>query len=48
MKKIDKLWGYELIWAHTPNYVGKVLFVKQGHQLSRQYQSEKSLTFGPS
>jgi mannose-6-phosphate isomerase len=44
MKKVDKPWGYELIWAHTPNYVGKVLFVKQGHQLSRQYHEKKEET----
>ena len=30
MKKVEKPWGYELIWALTGEYCGKVLFVKAG------------------
>ena len=40
-RKIDKPWGYELLFAHTPKYVGKLLFVKAGHRLSLQYHEVK-------
>ena len=33
--------GYELIWALTEKYCGKVLFVKAGHALSLQFHREK-------
>ena len=39
--KVDKPWGYELIWAVTDIYVGKVLFVKAGQSLSLQFHREK-------
>ncbi len=41
VRKVEKPWGYELIWAHTDTYVGKVLFVKAGHSLSLQFHREK-------
>lgn len=44
MRRVDKPWGHELIWAHTPKYVGKVLFIKQGQKLSRQYHEVKEET----
>jgi mannose-6-phosphate isomerase len=40
-RKVDKPWGYELIWAHADQYVGKVLFVKAGESLSLQFHREK-------
>ena len=40
-RRVDKPWGYELIWAHTEHYVGKVLFVKAGESLSLQYHEQK-------
>jgi len=40
-RKTEKPWGYELLWAHTPKYVGKILFVKKGHRLSLQYHEQK-------
>ena len=40
-RRVDKPWGYELIWAHTDLYVGKVLFVRTGHSLSLQFHREK-------
>ena len=43
-KKIDKPWGYEIIFAHTKQYVGKILFVKGGYRLSLQYHKEKDET----
>jgi mannose-6-phosphate isomerase len=40
-RRVDKPWGYELIWAQTGAYVGKVLFVKAGESLSLQFHKEK-------
>jgi mannose-6-phosphate isomerase-like protein (cupin superfamily) len=40
-RRVDKPWGYELIWAVTDIYVGKVLFVKAGESLSLQYHEAK-------
>lgn len=42
--KVEKPWGYELIWARTGDYVGKVLHVNKGHQLSLQYHRTKEET----
>jgi mannose-6-phosphate isomerase len=41
---IPKPWGYELIWAHSGRYVGKILHVNQGHSLSLQYHEMKEET----
>jgi mannose-6-phosphate isomerase len=41
VRKVEKPWGHELIWAVTDIYVGKVLFVKAGHSLSLQFHREK-------
>ncbi|HZU20590.1 MAG TPA: hypothetical protein VE982_05195 [Gaiellaceae bacterium] len=41
VRRVDKPWGHELIWAETDAYVGKVLFVKAGHSLSLQFHREK-------
>jgi mannose-6-phosphate isomerase len=41
VSRVDKPWGYELIWARTDTYVGKVLFVRAGHSLSLQFHREK-------
>ena len=43
-RRIDKPWGYELIWAHAERYVGKILHVERGHALSRQYHRCKDET----
>jgi mannose-6-phosphate isomerase len=40
-RRVEKPWGYELIWAETDAYVGKLLFVKAGHALSLQYHEIK-------
>ena len=39
--RVEKPWGYELIWAVADTYVGKVLFVRAGHSLSLQFHREK-------
>lgn len=41
VKRVEKPWGYELIWALTDRYCGKVLFVKEGAALSLQFHNEK-------
>jgi len=40
-RRIEKPWGFELLFACTPKYAGKVIFIKKGHRLSRQYHQEK-------
>ena len=40
-RRVDKPWGWELIWADADAYVGKVLFVRAGHSLSLQFHREK-------
>jgi mannose-6-phosphate isomerase len=40
-RRVDKPWGYELIWALTDDYCGKVLFVRAGESLSLQFHREK-------
>lgn len=40
-RRVEKPWGYELIWAESEQYVGKVLFVRAGQALSLQYHEEK-------
>ena len=39
--KVDKPWGYELRWAITDRYAGKVLHVNKGEALSLQYHERK-------
>jgi len=41
---IHKPWGYEVIWAETKDYVGKLIYIYKGHQLSRQYHEIKEET----
>jgi mannose-6-phosphate isomerase-like protein (cupin superfamily) len=44
MKRVEKPWGYELIFAATDQYVGKILHVQEGEQLSLQYHEVKDET----
>ena len=41
VRRVEKPWGHELIWAVTDRYVGKLLFVRRGHALSLQFHREK-------
>lgn len=41
---VPKPWGHEVHWAHTEQYVGKVLHIKAGHALSVQYHNLKDET----
>jgi len=42
--KIEKPWGHEIIWAHTDNYLGKMIHINAGHRLSKQYHEVKEET----
>ncbi|MEW6558153.1 MAG: cupin [Elusimicrobiota bacterium] len=44
MKIVKKPWGKEVWFAHTKKYVGKLLFIKKGHRLSKQYHRIKHET----
>ena len=40
-QRVEKPWGWEIIWASTPSYVGKLLHVRAGQRLSLQYHDQK-------
>lgn len=40
-KRVEKPWGYEIHWAVTERYVGKILHIEAGHLLSLQFHNEK-------
>ncbi len=42
--RVDKPWGYEIVWAHTDRYVGKILHIAAGEALSLQYHERKDET----
>lgn len=43
-RRVDKPWGYELVWAHSEHYCGKLIFVRAGEELSLQFHNEKDET----
>ena len=45
MRRVAKPWGYEIVWAETDRYVGKILHIDAGQRLSRQYHERKDETF---
>ncbi len=44
VRRVEKPWGYEIHWAHTERYVGKILHIDAGHALSLQYHVKKDET----
>lgn len=42
--RVPKPWGWEIIWARTDRYVGKILHIERGHALSLQYHQRKDET----
>ena len=44
MRKVEKPWGHEIIWAETTYYVGKLLHINAGHRLSLQYHKVEEET----
>jgi mannose-6-phosphate isomerase-like protein (cupin superfamily) len=45
VRRVEKPWGYELVFAHTDRYVGKLLHIEAGQALSLQYHERKDETF---
>ena len=43
-REVIKPWGKEVIWAETKDYVGKLLYINEGHKLSLQYHEQKEET----
>lgn len=43
-RRVDKPWGYEIVWAETTDYMGKILHIERGEQLSYQYHGTKDET----
>ncbi len=43
-ERINKPWGYEIIWSKCNRFVGKILCINDGHKLSRQYHVKKEET----
>lgn len=43
-KRVEKPWGYEIWFAHTEQYVGKLIHVEAGQLLSLQYHEHKDET----
>jgi mannose-6-phosphate isomerase len=41
---VPKPWGHEKIWARSDRYVGKILHINAGHELSVQYHNKKDET----
>ncbi|OQW50568.1 MAG: cupin [Proteobacteria bacterium SG_bin7] len=44
IKKVEKPWGYELIWAKSQKYAGKILHINKGQKLSLQHHKVKEET----
>jgi len=44
IRRVEKPWGHEEIFAVTPRYVGKLLFIRAGEALSLQYHRIKDET----
>ena len=44
MHRVEKPWGYELWWARTDRYVGKLIHINKGQALSLQYHNRKDET----
>jgi mannose-6-phosphate isomerase len=42
--RVPKPWGHETIWARSDRYVGKILHINAGHELSVQYHNKKDET----
>ncbi|MDQ6891975.1 MAG: cupin domain-containing protein [Acidobacteriota bacterium] len=44
MRRVEKPWGYEIVFAENERYAGKILHVDAGHALSLQYHERKDET----
>lgn len=41
---VPKPWGHEKIWARSDRYVGKIIHINAGHELSVQFHRRKDET----
>jgi mannose-6-phosphate isomerase len=41
VRRVEKPWGYEIVYALTDRYCGKVLFIRAGQELSLQFHRRK-------
>lgn len=41
---VPKPWGHEKIWARSDRYVGKIIHINAGHELSVQFHKKKDET----
>jgi mannose-6-phosphate isomerase len=41
VERVEKPWGHEIIYGVTERYVGKVIFIRAGEQLSLQFHRRK-------
>jgi len=37
--RTNKPWGYEMVWAHTPWYIAKIMYIKKGEETSVHYHN---------
>ena len=44
MRRVEKPWGFENIWAENKKYVGKFMFIKPNNRMSLQYHNIKEET----
>ena len=44
MRRVEKPWGHELVFAENERYAGKILHLAAGHSLSLQYHERKDET----
>jgi mannose-6-phosphate isomerase len=42
--KIDKPWGYEVLWAQTEGYVAKIMHINANQRMSLQFHQKKEET----
>ena len=41
VRRVEKPWGHEVVFACTDRYCGKLIFVRAGEELSLQFHREK-------
>jgi mannose-6-phosphate isomerase len=44
VKRVEKPWGYEIVFASTDRYCGKIIVVRAGEELSLQFHRSKDET----
>jgi mannose-6-phosphate isomerase len=44
VETVAKPWGHEKVWARSDRYVGKIIHINAGHELSVQFHKKKDET----